>query len=153
MKRTPLKRKTLLRANAKTTQDWKDRSKKALPKFSTRRRTEEAAYRRIRESFLRFHAFCPVTGGRTTQIHHSARRRGEWLNLRRYWIAMSAEGHLWVEENSKEAESFSLMFRCNQTYEEHIKLLKAEGVDLDEPVFYRLWKEYSDPILPTSYGR
>lgn len=36
-----------------------------------------------------------------TEIHHMNKRRGAMLNDERYWMAVSAEGHAWIENNKK----------------------------------------------------
>ena len=156
MKRTPLKRKTPLRANPETTKQWKARSKQRLPSHKKSRKSEEIVYLTGRRSFLEEHPVCPVTGERTTDIHHSAKRVSKWLNLRRYWIALSRAGHDWVEKNGDEAELHSLVIRLNPsiTYDDHMKFLQDEGISPDEPLFYKsVWRGPTGPILQTSYAR
>jgi hypothetical protein len=139
MKRSPLKRKTPLRSNPSKTLEWKQRSSKRLPSQSIRRRREETSYSNDRPAFIRSHPTCPVTGGRTVQLHHSAKREGLWLNLKRYWIAVSNEGHRIIEDHKGWAEEVGLMVRIRETAETHIKNLTSKGVDLERPVFYDNW--------------
>jgi hypothetical protein len=150
MKRSgPLKRKTPLRADPEKVKAWKDGSRTKIKPRSDIRRTQEITYGGDRPAFLRKHKVCPVTGGKTSQVHHSARRQGQWLNLRRYWIAVSPLGHEWIENNAKEAEAHGLMHRINTTYAEHMAELKQQGLDPDVPLFYENW---SGNTLATSYG-
>lgn len=136
MKRTPLKRKTPLRVDPEKVRAWKERSKTKIQPRSHKRRTQEVAYGNLRTDFLRRHPICPVTGAKSSEVHHSARRSGQWLNLQRYWIAVSREGHRWIEENGKEAEKLGFMTPRNHTYAEEMEILKANGDDPDEPLFY-----------------
>lgn len=105
------------------------------------RKLQEACYSVARDKFLREHTVCPVTGEATTQVHHSAKREGRWLLIQRYWIAVSAQGHEWIEANKAEAEELGLMARIRQSAAEHITLLASMNVDLQEPVFYRRFDE------------
>jgi hypothetical protein len=145
LKRTKgLTRKTPLRANPEKTRAWKDRTRAELPKSGTpmrqrskKRAKQERKYNADIEKFLAEHPICPVTGSRTTEIHHSAKRFGQWLNLKRYWIALSHDGHRWVEDNKAEAEKIGLMVRIRETYKEHCAILEQDGVNLDEPLYYK----------------
>lgn len=143
MKRTRLKRNTPFRAKdpekiKRQLHDWKARSKR-LSHVSKVRRNQNAAYLDGRDDFLRCHTVCPVTGEPTTQIHHSAKREREWLNLQRYWIAVSAQGHAWIEDNKAEAEKFGLMVRIRETYAAHLIICFEENYSLTRPVFYDHW--------------
>lgn len=139
MKRTPLKRKTPLRAKPDSIKTWKQRSAAALPARSKGRAGQERRYSSERQSFLDAHPLCPITGERTTDIHHSAGREGAWLNLQYYWIALSREGHRLVTDNGTWAESVGLMVRVRQTYDHHVQCLIADGRDIDLPLFYTRW--------------
>ena len=143
-----LKRKTPLRANPEKTRAWKERSRQELKKtpfkkkhyefkqVSRQRESDNAIYSILRVKFLEEHPICPVTGKATTQIHHSAKRQGGWQNLQRYWIAVSLEGHAWIEENKREAETRRLMVRIMETFKVHVDRLKADGISLTEPIYY-----------------
>lgn len=149
MKRNkPLKRKTPLRGNPSTINAWKQRTAQRLPNRSTRRAKEERAYGDDRSDFIRKHPICPVTGERTCQVHHSAKREGLWLNLKRYWIAVSMRGHKIIEENKSWAETVGLMVRIRQTAEDHIASLEEIGADLNQPIFYARWNGI--PLWPTT---
>ena len=56
-------------------------------------------YNKLRLEFLSKpeNQICPITGGKTTEIHHKKGRIGKLLNDTRYWIALSRDGHLEVE--------------------------------------------------------
>lgn len=131
-----LPRRTPLRAKPETTKAWKDRTRKCLPCSSTRRAKETRQYLADRPAFLAAHPLCPVTGDKTTQIHHSAKREGGWLNLKRYWIAVSAEGHQQIEDHKEWAETVGLMVRINESCKAHVSFLMSMGIDPDEPIFY-----------------
>lgn len=137
--RKPLLRKTPLRGNPETTKAWKDRSRSNLPVRSKKRARQERVYSSDRHPFLREHPICPVTGEATTDLHHSARRHGEWLNIKRYWIALSRRAHDWVEKNSTWAQQAGLMYSVHPsvTAKSHLQSLIESGVDPDVPVFYK----------------
>lgn len=140
MKRTPLKRKTpLKRGSIEKNNDWKKRTAKPIPARAKKRVAQEKSYSSGRKLFIEAHPICPVTGGQSTQIHHSAKREGEWLNLQRYWIAVSHEGHEWIEANKREAEKLGLMVRIYDTYCAHVALLNYAEVSLTKPLFYEDW--------------
>lgn len=138
-KRTPLKRKTPLKQNPDAIRAWKSRTACRLPQRSSKRACQETRYRGLHSEFLDRYQICPVTGERTNQVHHSAKREGGWLNLRRYWIAVSDIGHQIIEENKSWAETVGLMVRIRQTYDEHVNQLAQSGDLLDEPIFYTTW--------------
>lgn len=117
----------------------KTKKRKAVNPRNSVRALQEAAYSVARVPFIEAHPVCPVTGQPATQVHHSAKREGRWLNLQRYWIAVSAEGHQWIEDHKQDAEKLDLMERINQTADEHIKWLTDNGINLFEPIFYKLW--------------
>lgn len=115
------------------------RKRTQLKQRSTKRAREESVYSRRGLLFLESHRICPVTGERTTQIHHSAKREGSWLNLERYWIAVSAKAHAWIEDNKREAERLGLMLRFRHDCDTHINHLIEAGISLTRPVFYENW--------------
>lgn len=146
MKRSkPLQRKTPMKRGSfkprsktwpKKTRALSTTKPKEMAKRTTKRSKEERAYVSSVGSFLTAHPVCPVTGERTNQVHHSAKRQGGWLNLKRYWIAVSTDGHAWIEANKKEAEKYHLMVRINETFKEHCDKLLEQCENLDFPVFY-----------------
>lgn len=146
IRRKPLTRKTPLRGDPAKTREWKNRTAKELPKRSTKRKKQEATYSVARREFLLAHPVCPLSGKPTSEIHHSARRTGEWLNLQRYWIAVHPLAHKWIEEHSDTAETAGLMDRMVMTYEQHIKHLAAHGLDPNEPLFYKQQRYYEQSL-------
>lgn len=134
-----LKRHTPLRSNPATTRAWKNRSNKRLPQVSKKRAKENTTYSSASIQFLVDHPTCPVTGTQTNQIHHSAHREGAWLNLQRYWIALSTSGHRIVEDNKNWARSVGLLLKINALYDHHCQTLVEQGESLDDPLFYKTW--------------
>lgn len=60
---------------------------------------ERSEYRRLREEFLIMpeNLFCAVfPEKRSTEVHHM-RGRGKYLNDTSTWLAVSREGHEWIE--------------------------------------------------------
>lgn len=49
-----------------------------------------------------------------TQCHHYRGRRGVLLLDKRFWIPVSASGHLWIENNRKIAQSLGLLARAGE---------------------------------------
>lgn len=47
---------------------------------------------------------CPITGTRTTDVHHKKGRVGSLYLDERFWIALSRAGHKQVEENPEWAK-------------------------------------------------
>lgn len=74
---------------------------KPIPKVSKKRKIENAKYTVLRIEFLSKpeNQICPITGKKTTEIHHKKGRIGALLLDTRYWLAVSREGHRMIEEN------------------------------------------------------
>ena len=74
---------------------------KPIPKISQKRKIENAKYIVLRIEFLgkKENSICPVTGEKTTEIHHKKGRVGSLFLDIRYWLAVSREGHKKIEEN------------------------------------------------------
>ena len=85
---------------------------KPIPKISQKRKIENAKYIVLRIEFLgkKENSICPVTGEKTTEIHHKKGRVGSLFLDVRYWLAVSREGHKKIEENPEWAkkEGYSL---------------------------------------------
>ena len=85
---------------------------KPIPKISQKRKIENAKYIVLRIEFLgkKENSICPVTGKKTTEIHHKKGRVGSLFLDIRYWLAVSREGHKKIEENPEWAkkEGYSL---------------------------------------------
>ena len=81
------------------------RTKRIKP-ISDKRKEENKIYSKLRIDFLSQpqNKKCPITGKPTTDIHHMKGRIGKLLNDTTYWIALSREGHRYVEDNPKWAK-------------------------------------------------
>jgi len=77
-----------------------------IPKVSEKRKIDNLKYSAQRIVFLGKpeNKICPITGWPTTEIHHKKGRIGELFLDERYWIALSREGHQYVEENPEWAK-------------------------------------------------
>lgn len=75
--------------------------RKRIPvnKVSKKRQEENKIYKVKRAEFLKLHTICPITGGRTEDVHHVKGRTGTLFLDERYWLAVSREGHRKIEEN------------------------------------------------------
>ena len=78
---------------------------KPIAKVSDKRKIENLKYTAQRIIFLgkKENKKCPITGKPTTDVHHKKGRVGS-LFLERYWVALSREGHKFVEENPEWAK-------------------------------------------------
>lgn len=74
---------------------------KPIKKVSEKRSVENLKYIAQRIVFLGKpeNKICPITKKPTTDIHHKKGRIGSLLLDERYWVALSREGHKYVEEN------------------------------------------------------
>ena len=85
---------------------------KPIKKVSDKRKIQNAKYLVLRIEFLGRpeNQKCPITGKPTTDVHHMKGRIGDLLLDTRYWVALSREGHKYVEENPEWAKEngFSL---------------------------------------------
>lgn len=79
---------------------------KPIKKVSDKRKIENAKYLLLRIEFLGKpeNKKCPITGKPTTDVHHMKGRIGSLLLDTRYWVALSREGHKFVEENPEWAK-------------------------------------------------
>jgi len=79
---------------------------KQIPKVSEKRISENIIYNSERIKFLMLpeNKICPITKQPTTDLHHKKGRIGALLLDKRYWIALSREGHKQVEENPEWAK-------------------------------------------------
>jgi hypothetical protein len=81
---------------------FKEKKKpKPIPKISDKRKIDNLKYSALRIEFLgkKENKICPITKKPTTDIHHKKGRVGSLLLDTRFWIALSREGHKFVEEN------------------------------------------------------
>lgn len=78
----------------------------SIPKVSEKRKIENLKYVSQRIVFLgkKENQICPITGKPTTDIHHKKGRVGNLFLDENYWVALSREGHKFVEENPEWAK-------------------------------------------------
>jgi hypothetical protein len=90
----------------------KDYQRKRIARRSKKRIAQEKIYSQLRKAFLNKeeNKVCPIMNTRTTTVHHKKGRLGDLLTDTRYWIALSMEGHVFVEQNVEwaKANGFSL---------------------------------------------
>lgn len=79
----------------------KPKDKYVIPKVSEKRKIENLKYAAQRIVFLGKpeNRVCPISGRPTTDIHHKRGRVGSLFLDERYWVALSREGHKYVEEH------------------------------------------------------
>ena len=72
-----------------------------IPQISKKRQVEQLKYSVLRIEFLgkSENKVCPITGLETTDVHHKKGRVGDLYLDTKYWVALSREGHKFVEEN------------------------------------------------------
>lgn len=70
---------------------------------SKKRAEEERIYNQLVKVFVKG-KICPVTKKPATECHHKKGRIGKLLLDTRYWLAVSREGHKWIEEHPIEAK-------------------------------------------------
>jgi hypothetical protein len=77
-----------------------------IPKVSKKRQVEQLQYQVLRTEFLSKpeNKICPITNLPTNDIHHKKGRVGTLFLNTEFWIALSREGHKFVEENPKWAK-------------------------------------------------
>lgn len=72
---------------------------KTIKKVSKKRETENKIYAILRKKFLQDNPICPINKTQTTDIHHMKGRIGSLLLDTRYWLAVSREAHIMIEQN------------------------------------------------------
>jgi hypothetical protein len=82
------------------------KEQKAIPKVSKKKTIEILRYSVLRQEFLGKpeNQICPVTGNQTTDVHHKKGRVGELFLDTSFWIALSRQGHQYVEEHPEWAK-------------------------------------------------
>lgn len=71
---------------------------KPIRKLSKKREIQNKEYLNKRKRFLN-DKICPITGFEATEIHHKKGRTGELLTNEDFWLAVSREGHIKIENN------------------------------------------------------
>ena len=79
---------------------------KPIPKVSEKRKAESREYTIKRLQFLAQpeNQKCPVTGEQATEIHHKAGRCGDLYLDTNYWLAVSRNGHIKIENSPEWAK-------------------------------------------------
>ena len=79
---------------------------KPIPKISQKRKIENSKYIVLRIEFLgkKENSICPVTGEKTTEIHHKKGRVGSLFLNTKFWLGVSRKGHLKIENNPEWAK-------------------------------------------------
>lgn len=92
MKRTPLKRTPFKKKGAK------------IKPVSDKRAIENKAYSTLRKVFLEGKMCAVFPHLKATDVHHKRYRNGKRLNDVRFWLAVSREGHNYIDANPIEAK-------------------------------------------------
>jgi len=89
----------------------KPKKQKVIRFRSKKRAKEEEEYSRERKIFLGLpeNQWCAVYPWLPAEtVHHKMGRLGKLLLDKRYWVALSLPGHIWVEEHPEEAKKRGL---------------------------------------------
>lgn len=71
---------------------------KFIKKASDKRQIENKVYSQLRKEFLK-DKICPITEQQATEVHHKKGRVGKLFLDTKYWLAVSHEGHIKIENN------------------------------------------------------
>ena len=79
---------------------------KPIKKVSDKKALQDIIYKSERIKFLMLpeNKICPITKQPTTDVHHKKGRLGDLYLDKRYWVALSREGHKYVEEHPEWAK-------------------------------------------------
>lgn len=79
---------------------------KLIAKVSSKRKIQNLQYSADRIVFLNKpeNRICPVTGNKTTDVHHRKGRVGDLFLNQEFWLAVSREGHIEIEEHPEWAK-------------------------------------------------
>lgn len=94
--------------------ETKQPSKKyEIPKKSKKQKVLDGKYAVLRIEFLgkKENQICPITGQKTTEIHHkwSGKDRAKYFLETSTWLAVSRNGHSWIHENPKESRELGFL--------------------------------------------
>ena len=131
-RRTPLKRSPIKRTFQ--LEPIKPKKRKPIRKISKTLTKKLEIYRKLRIEFLSQpeNQICPVFPHLpATEIHHK-KGRGRYLNDIRTWLAVSREGHEWIENNPEEAKKRGWSI-SRLTEETNILFTYSELIFLCEP--------------------
>lgn len=86
---------------------------KPIRKQSAKREVENKEYLKKRILFLSLpkNKICPITKGKTTEVHHtySGKDRATHFLDEETWIGVSREGHKWIHDNPKKARELGFL--------------------------------------------
>ena len=85
-----------------------NRKRSKIKNRSTKRGKEEAEYLRENRAYLQTHReakiMCPVYPDKeVTEVHHKKGRIGKLLLDKKFWLAVSREGHRYIHNNIDES--------------------------------------------------
>lgn len=83
-----------------------EKTRKPLKKVSDKKALQDIVYKSERIKFLMLpkNKICPITKLPATTIHHKKGRIGDLYLDKKYWVALSMEGHEFVEKNPEWAK-------------------------------------------------
>lgn len=90
-----------------------------IKKQSDKRKMQNDLYLIIRKKFLAKKEICPVALRvfnkkiEATEIHHKKGRVGSLLNDTSFWLAVSREGHTWIDNNPDEARKLGFLINSS----------------------------------------
>jgi hypothetical protein len=84
----------------------KEQKQYKIPRVSKKRSKDEKIYTARRIVFLSKpeNKLCPITGEKTTEVHHKKGRVGSLFLDETFWLAVSRKGHQMIEENPEWAK-------------------------------------------------
>jgi hypothetical protein len=90
----------------------KKKIRQMVRQVSSKRARQNQAYSVARKLFLKSNPNCAVFPHLpSTEIHHSAGRRGDMLLDTRFWFAVSRQGHTRIHENPEWAEEHGFLIK------------------------------------------
>ena len=98
-------RDLVLEEKSKIDNEFRSKAK-PIKKVSDKKMLQDIIYKSERIKFLMLpeNKICPITKKPTTDIHHKKGRLGNLYLDKRFWVALSREGHKYVEENPEWAK-------------------------------------------------
>lgn len=89
--------------------------RKRVNPISERRKKSGVVYRALRSAFLEANPQCAVNPKKaSTDVHHARGRAGSLLIDARFWVAVSREGHDWIQAHPIEARQRGLLCERGQ---------------------------------------
>ena len=99
--------------NPKKVQSPQSKKKVAqIRPISEKKQKELAEYRKVRDKFLKENPVCqyPGCGSRNVELHHGAGRQGKLLTDTKYFVALCALHHRYIEIHPDKAKGMGLSF-------------------------------------------